>query len=551
VIIILVLSAFALASHRMGQARTSGTTAGYASLAVLSLLGLFLISTTNMRIIQADMVYKRGKPFDQQAVEQRDAQAWDTAIAIYEKAIDMAPREDFYYLFLGRAFLERSTLTEDVAEKEALLNEAAQQLRHAQDINPLNTDHTANLARLNTRWAELSQDDAEREQRLADAERYYQEALSLSPQNSVIRNEYARLTFSLKNDCDKALAIYDDAISIDPYYDANYFGRSDTLTACAASLPEDEQTEYHRKALADIQSGLELSPRNWQAWLRAAQLSQELGDVSGAIDAYEELRTLNTSGTVPPWQVDYMLATLYQEAGNSAQAIVEAQRALSTVPAESTAQVQTLLSELTGEPVPTPEPTPESEPPVSLEGERPLAQLSPAARNNYFDSPPPMTIDPNGQYEAVISTEKGDMRLRLYPDVAPAAVNSFIFLANQGFYDGTTFHRVLEGFMAQGGDPTGTGGGGPGYQFANETSDSLTFDRAGLLAMANAGPDTNGSQFFITFAPAPWLNNGYTIFGELVDGQDVLNSLTLRDPEANPTEPGDLIERIDIMEGAG
>ncbi|HSO26507.1 MAG TPA: peptidylprolyl isomerase, partial [Anaerolineales bacterium] len=122
-------------------------------------------------------------------------------------------------------------------------------------------------------------------------------------------------------------------------------------------------------------------------------------------------------------------------------------------------------------------------------------------------------------------------------------------LANQGFYDGTTFHRVLEGFMAQGGDPTGTGGGGPGYQFANETSDDLSFDRPGLLAMANAGPDTNGSQFFITYAPASWLDGGYTIFGELIAGEDVLSALTVRDPEANPTQPGDLIERIDIIEG--
>ncbi|MCB8987049.1 MAG: peptidylprolyl isomerase [Ardenticatenaceae bacterium] len=551
VIILLLLSAFALASHRMAQIRSAGTTAGYASLAVLVLVGLYMISATNMRIIQADMVYKRGKPFDQQAAQQQDVQGWDTAIAIYEKAIDMAPREDFYYLFLGRAFLERSTLTEDPAEKEALLNEASQQLRRAQDINPLNTDHTANLARLNTRWTELSQDEAERAQHLTNAETYYQEALSLSPQNSVIRNEYARLAFSLENDCDKALAIYDDAVSIDPYYEANYFGRSDTLVACAASLPEAEKTAYYEKALADIKAGLKISPNNLQAWLRAGQLSQDLGNYAEAIDAYEEVRTLNTNSAVPPWQVDYVLATLNRDANNLDQAVVEAQKALQTAPAESSGQVQALLAELTGEPVPTPEATPEAAVPVPQAGERPLAQIAPAARNSYYDSPPPMVIDPNGSYEAIITTAKGQMRLRLFPDVAPLAVNNFVFLANQGFYDGTTFHRVLDGFMAQGGDPTGSGMGGPGYQFANETSEDVTFDRAGLLAMANAGPDTNGSQFFITFAPAPWLNNGYTIFGELVEGQDVLNALSLRDPESNPTEPGDVIERIDIVEGTG
>lgn len=545
VILILVFSAFALSSHRMSQTKTSGSAAAYVSLAVLGLVGLYLVSATNMRIVQADMVYKRGKPFDQQAAAQRDLQSWDVAIAIYEKAIAMAPREDFYYLFLGRAFLERSTLTEDLAEKETLLNEASAQLQIAQSINPLNTDHTANLARLNTRWTELTQDAAQRAAHLADAEKYYQEALSLSPQNSVIRNEYARLVYSLENDCAKALAIYDDAVKMDPYYDANYYGRSDTLVSCGADLPEAEKADNYRRALADIQAGLDLNPRNLQAWLRAGQLNQELGDVAGAIAAYEEVRALNTGESVPAWQVDYLLATLYRDAGNVDEAVAAATRALGAVPAESAPQIQTLLAELTGEAVPAPEPAP----PVSLEGERPLTQLAPAERNNIFQSPPPMTIDPAGTYEAVITTGKGKMRLILFADQAPLAVNSFIFLANQGFYDGTTFHRVLEGFMAQGGDPTGTGAGGPGYEFQNETSDSLSFDRPGILAMANAGPDTNGSQFFITFAPAPWLDGGYTIFGELVEGEDVLNALTLRDPETNPTQPGDLIERIDVFEG--
>ena len=114
-------------------------------------------------------------------------------------------------------------------------------------------------------------------------------------------------------------------------------------------------------------------------------------------------------------------------------------------------------------------------------------------------------------------------------------VNNFVFLAREGFYNDTTFHRVLEGFMAQAGDPTGTGSGGPGYQFEDEIVPNLTFDRPGLLAMANAGPGTNGSQFFITFAPTDWLNGMHTIFGEVIEGQDVLNQITLRDP-GQPTD---------------
>jgi cyclophilin family peptidyl-prolyl cis-trans isomerase len=126
-------------------------------------------------------------------------------------------------------------------------------------------------------------------------------------------------------------------------------------------------------------------------------------------------------------------------------------------------------------------------------------------------------------------------------------VNSFVFLARQGFYDGTAFHRVLEGFMAQGGDPTGSGTGGPGYQFANEDN-NLRFDRTGVVAMANAGRDTNGSQFFITFGAQPRLNGGYTIFGQVVKGMDVVDGLTRRDPEQNPAFPGDVIQSVAIKE---
>jgi cyclophilin family peptidyl-prolyl cis-trans isomerase len=142
-----------------------------------------------------------------------------------------------------------------------------------------------------------------------------------------------------------------------------------------------------------------------------------------------------------------------------------------------------------------------------------------------YASVPPMTIDPQKQYTAVVKMEKGEeFLINLYADKAPVTVNSFVFLAREGYFDGVTFHRVLEGFMAQGGDPTGTGRGGPGYQFKNEDSD-LEFDRAGIVAMANAGRDTNGSQFFITFAPAPHLNGGYTIFGQVGKGMPVVNNI--------------------------
>lgn len=177
-------------------------------------------------------------------------------------------------------------------------------------------------------------------------------------------------------------------------------------------------------------------------------------------------------------------------------------------------------------------------------------ELPPEARNDFYSAPPPMTLDTSKDYEAIIHTEKGDMRFKLFDDQAPVTVNNFIFLARDGFYNDTTFHRVLPDFMAQGGDPTGTGGGGPGYQFEDEFDPSLRFDRRGLLAMANAGAGTNGSQFFITFGPTEHLNDAHTIFGELIEGDDVLSSLRLRDPGTDPN-PGDKITSIEIVESGG
>lgn len=170
-----------------------------------------------------------------------------------------------------------------------------------------------------------------------------------------------------------------------------------------------------------------------------------------------------------------------------------------------------------------------------------------AAADTYSEAPP-MRIDTSKQYFATIKLAKGDQIVaELYPAKAPITVNSFTFLACKGFFDGLTFHRVLQGFMAQGGDPTGLGNGGPGYIFVNEDSD-LKFDKPGVMAMANAGRDTNGSQFFITFSSVEYLNGGYTIFGQVLEGMGVLSTITLRDPDQNPSFKGDVIESITITE---
>ena len=169
-------------------------------------------------------------------------------------------------------------------------------------------------------------------------------------------------------------------------------------------------------------------------------------------------------------------------------------------------------------------------------------------KDRQFQECPPFTVDPASSYLVTLHMGKGDVVIELYPDKAPLAVNSFIFLARQGWYDGVTFHRVIPGFMAQTGDPSGTGRGNPGYFYKNEDS-SLTFDKPGVVGVANSGRDTNGSQFFITYAPAPHLNGGFTIFGQVVSGMEILEQLTPRDPEQNPSQAeGDTLISVEIEE---
>jgi cyclophilin family peptidyl-prolyl cis-trans isomerase len=143
---------------------------------------------------------------------------------------------------------------------------------------------------------------------------------------------------------------------------------------------------------------------------------------------------------------------------------------------------------------------------------------------------PEMQIDPKKQYKARMETDKGTMVIELFADKTPMTVNNFVFLSREGYYDGVIFHRVIDNFMVQGGDPTGTGRGGPGYKFGDEFNSTLKHDKQGILSMANAGPGTNGSQFFITHGPTPHLNGKHTVFGQVVEGLDVLMSIPARDP---------------------
>jgi peptidyl-prolyl cis-trans isomerase B (cyclophilin B) len=155
-----------------------------------------------------------------------------------------------------------------------------------------------------------------------------------------------------------------------------------------------------------------------------------------------------------------------------------------------------------------------------------------------WSSAPALEIDPSKKYNATIETTRGTIELELYPAHAPKTVNNFVFLARQGFYDGVTFHRVISNFMIQGGDPTGTGTGGPGYKFEDETYGNPLKHETGVISMANAGPNTNGSQFFITHSPQPHLNGKHTVFGKVTKGQDVVDAI----------RQGDKMTKVSITE---
>ena len=159
--------------------------------------------------------------------------------------------------------------------------------------------------------------------------------------------------------------------------------------------------------------------------------------------------------------------------------------------------------------------------------------------SNQYNNPPAMQIDPAKSYTVNMETNKGTIMIALYPKYAPVTVNNFTFLANDGYYDGVVFHRVISNFMIQGGDPTGTGRGGPGYKFQDEfNGNPLRHDGPGVLSMANAGPGTNGSQFFITHSAQPHLDNRHTVFGKVTDGQDVVNAI----------RQGDVMTKVTIIE---
>jgi tetratricopeptide (TPR) repeat protein len=224
---------------------------------------------------------------------------------------------------------------------------AEEGLLQAQTINPLNTDHTANLARLYTRWYAADPDSGQSASRLEAADGYYHDALDLSPQNSIIRNEYARLAFELKKNCDQTLALYEESLTVDPYYSITYFALTDALVACAAAQTDEAmQNELYTLAAQSLAEGLLREPENARAWLQSGQILKQIGDYEAALASIERARDADLANTIPSWNIDFSEAMIYQEMGEVALARAMAEQARRFAPSEVADQIEAFIVEL-------------------------------------------------------------------------------------------------------------------------------------------------------------------------------------------------------------
>ena len=338
--LMIIVLGFIIAWPKFDLARKWGTWPGMILAIILIPLTGYFIDSSNLRIIQADIVYKRADPWDKQAGREGDSALWANAISIYERAIDLAPVEDFYYLWLGRAYLEQSNVTEDLADRNTLLVTAENRLIEAQRINPFNTDHKANLARLNTRWAE-SVAEGERAERIAISSDYYESAMSLSPNNAVIINEYGRLSFLLAQDCEKAMALYEHSIEIDPYYTNTYFDRAEIIGACAEQAADEDRQASFARAAESLAEALSRNPNNPRNWVRLADHYVRSGQPEEAIAAYEEARA-RAGDEFQIWELDYQMARRFLEVEDWDRALEFVEKALELVPPEAVETVEQL-----------------------------------------------------------------------------------------------------------------------------------------------------------------------------------------------------------------
>jgi tetratricopeptide (TPR) repeat protein len=312
----------------------------YATLPVAALLGSIFL---NMQVIQADVIYKTGLQFDDSGQPQ-------AAIPLFQRALALAPNEDYYYLFLGRAYLNATNSIAEESQRDILLGDAEQQLHVARRLNPLNTDHTANLARLNRRWAELSSDAALRAQRALTSNNYYAAAVSLSPANAGLWNEWAALAFQVNNDAVTAQQKLDHSFSIDMEYDQTFLLQGD-LYAWQARQATDAaaQQSQFQQAIDAYQAGLVVAERrNADGSSLRLNLAQALigsGRLTEAIGVYQQSLEEGNS-LASPWQLYLAISELYAQLGDIGQARAYAELSLQAAPEADKPNIQAWLDRL-------------------------------------------------------------------------------------------------------------------------------------------------------------------------------------------------------------
>jgi tetratricopeptide (TPR) repeat protein len=348
------LIAFGLAAFLPQNWPSRATRGGPLSVTVaigLVLVSFSLVAFTNLRVVQADIAFKTGDLFAR-------PNSWPAAIAIYNRANDLAPNEDYYYLFLGRAYLEYAKTLQDTTERERLIEQAAVDLRKAQQINPLNTDHTANLARLYSLWATFTQDQAVIQQRASISNDYFAKALMLSPHNARLWDEWAVLNLNVMNQPEKAKELLNRALAIDPYYDWTYALMGDYYNRNVASQFKDQPdkqkeaqiqaSDYYSQALK-LGEGVESAQLMYNYAIALGGIQAQLGKLDLALQAYD--KAIQVSPDAPErWRVEAAMAQLYARLVDMSKALEYARSAQSLAPDDQKPALANLIQQLGGQP---------------------------------------------------------------------------------------------------------------------------------------------------------------------------------------------------------
>jgi tetratricopeptide (TPR) repeat protein len=314
--------------------------------AALLLVVFYLTSYTNLRVIQADIAFKLADSFTQN-------NQWPVAIAIYDRANQLAPSEDYYYLFLGRAYLEEARTLSDAGQRDQLIQQAEGDLKKAQSLNPLNTDHTANLARLYSLWASLTTDATLKQQRAQISSDYFQRAVTLSPQNSRLWDEWAVLYLNILNQPDQALQHLNHSLQVDPSYDWTYALLGDYYVHSLDQINDPQQKQEILVKAADLYEKAIPLVKYYEAqnlysyYLSLGSVSAQLNHIDQAIDAYTKALPLLPQQT-DRWRVEETIARLFMQKGDMASAMVHAQNAYNQAPANQKDRLQTLISQIQG-----------------------------------------------------------------------------------------------------------------------------------------------------------------------------------------------------------